>query len=95
MNYASTSNIREVIKFYNLGHKTFETDFSNRLIDSHGLRSIRLSEKVSTKAFLEFREDSGGCSKIWDLRLRLHGEISAVLFHLDRIPSGTDSPELC
>ena len=27
MNYASTSNIREVIKFYNLGDKTFETDF--------------------------------------------------------------------
>ena len=27
MNYASTSNIREVIKFYNLGEKTFETDF--------------------------------------------------------------------
>ena len=28
LNYASTSNIREVIKFYNLGDKTFETDFS-------------------------------------------------------------------
>ena len=28
MNYASNSNIREVIKFYNLGDKTFETDFS-------------------------------------------------------------------
>ena len=28
MNYASTSNIREVIKFYNLGDKTFETDSS-------------------------------------------------------------------
>ena len=27
LNYASTSNIREVIKFYNLGEKTFETDF--------------------------------------------------------------------
>ena len=27
-NYASASNIREVIKFYNLGDKTFETDFS-------------------------------------------------------------------
>ena len=26
LNYASTSNIREVIKFYNLGDKTFETD---------------------------------------------------------------------
>ena len=29
LNYASTSNIREVIKFYNLGNKTFETDFNN------------------------------------------------------------------
>ena len=28
LNYASTSNIREVIKFYNLCDKTFETDFS-------------------------------------------------------------------
>ena len=27
MNCATTSNIREVIKFYNLGDKTFETDF--------------------------------------------------------------------
>ena len=28
MNYASTSNIREVLKFYNLGNKSFETDLS-------------------------------------------------------------------
>ena len=27
LNYASTSNIGEVIKFYNLGNKSFETDF--------------------------------------------------------------------
>ena len=27
LNYASTANIEEVKKFYNLGHKTFETDF--------------------------------------------------------------------
>ena len=26
---SSTSNIGEVMKFYNLGHKTFETDFNN------------------------------------------------------------------
>ena len=26
--YASTGNIEEVMKFYNLGDKTFETDFS-------------------------------------------------------------------
>ena len=29
LDYASTSNIREGIKFYNLGDKTFETDFSS------------------------------------------------------------------
>ena len=27
LNYASTSNIREVIKFSNLGDKTFEAEF--------------------------------------------------------------------
>ena len=27
LNYASTANIREVMKFYNLGDKSFETDF--------------------------------------------------------------------
>ena len=28
LNYASTANIEEVIKFYNVGDKTFDTDFS-------------------------------------------------------------------
>ena len=28
LNYASTANIEEVMKFYNLGDKTFETDFN-------------------------------------------------------------------
>ena len=28
LNYASTSNIQEDMKFYNLGDKSFETDFS-------------------------------------------------------------------
>ena len=27
LNYASTANIEEVMTFYNLGDKTFETDF--------------------------------------------------------------------
>ena len=27
LNYASTANIEEVMKFYNLGDKPFETDF--------------------------------------------------------------------
>ena len=28
LNYASTANVEEVMKFYNLNDKTFETDFS-------------------------------------------------------------------
>ena len=28
VNYASVLNIREVMKFYNLGNKSFETDFN-------------------------------------------------------------------
>ena len=28
LNYASTANLEEVVKFYNLGDKTFEEDFS-------------------------------------------------------------------
>ena len=28
LNYASTANIEEVMKFYNLDDKTFETDFN-------------------------------------------------------------------
>ena len=28
LNYASTANIQEGMKFYNLGHKTFETGFN-------------------------------------------------------------------
>ena len=32
LNYASTASIEEVMKFYNLGDKTFETDFSTLLI---------------------------------------------------------------
>ena len=29
LNYASTANIEEIMKFYKLGDKTFEADFSN------------------------------------------------------------------
>ena len=36
MNYASTANIVEVMKFYKLGDKTFETDFCTQLVKSHG-----------------------------------------------------------
>ena len=30
LNYVSTANIEEVLKFYNLGDKAFETDFSDK-----------------------------------------------------------------
>ena len=40
MNYTATSNIREVIKFYNLGDKTFETDFS-MVLKHHPSRGAR------------------------------------------------------
>ena len=42
LNYASTSNIREVIKFYNLGDTTFETDFRLKL-NRRAARCISLS----------------------------------------------------
>ena len=45
LNYSSTSNIGEVIKFYNLGHKTFETDFS---ISMHNPCSILLLKSLNT-----------------------------------------------
>ena len=37
MNYASTANIEEVMKFHNLGHKTFETDFGSTLKYAMGI----------------------------------------------------------
>ena len=42
MNYGSTANIEEVMKFYNLDHKTFETDFS--FSDSHGQKFSQQQE---------------------------------------------------
>ena len=49
MNYASTSNIREAIKFYNLGDKTFETDFSFSAADN----------PYTNKEFFKICEDYG------------------------------------
>ena len=50
--YASASNIREVIKFYNLGDKTFETDFSflmdfSRII--HGFSKHAVKQALGIK----------------------------------------------
>ena len=48
LNYASTANIEEVMKFYNVGHKTFETDFS---IFDWGENSLNyLGENMVTSA---------------------------------------------
>ena len=49
LNYASTSNIQEVMKFYNPGHKTFQTDFS-WMISLQG-KSIKRGQLMPTLAF--------------------------------------------
>ena len=49
LNYSSTSNIREVMRFYNLGHKTFETDFNT----SGDLTSKNKREKSAVKILLQ------------------------------------------
>ena len=35
LNYASTANIEEVMKFFNPGYKTFETDFIRECVADH------------------------------------------------------------
>ena len=40
LNYASTANIEEVMKFYNLDDKTFETDFSTSGISNVFYRNL-------------------------------------------------------
>ena len=49
LNYASTANIEEVMKFYNLGHKTFETDFSYG--PNKNTITIHLKERKSQMQF--------------------------------------------
>ena len=41
LNYASTANIEEVMNFYNLGDKTFETDFSYHRLPSGSKKTFR------------------------------------------------------
>ena len=38
LNYASTANIEEVMKFYNLSDKAFETDFKNQSRAVNGMK---------------------------------------------------------
>ena len=51
LNYASTANIEEVMKFYNLGHKTFETDFSRNKIAASAIKGNVNSAIEETSAF--------------------------------------------
>ena len=50
-NYASTANIEEVLKFYNLGHKTFETDFRFNWIRRTWWQ--RIKDQVGNLGYLE------------------------------------------
>ena len=53
MNYASTINIEEVMKFYNSGDKTFETDFStlwNTMECCRGFEDLKDEISSSRKA---------------------------------------------
>ena len=50
LNYASAASIGEVMKFYNVGDKTFETDFNRRIYASFHYTS-KLS-KVCFKSFV-------------------------------------------
>ena len=45
LNYASTTNIEEVIKLYNLGDKTFETDFSLHICE-RDLKVFRFGQMI-------------------------------------------------
>ena len=57
LNYASTANIEEVMKFYNLGDKTFETDFSTNihLVDRDILKFTSLQSFLHYSGKLEFQ----------------------------------------
>ena len=46
MNYASATNIEEDMKFYNLGGKTFETDFKGELQRQNKLISSERPFKI-------------------------------------------------
>ena len=52
LNYASTANIEEVMKFYNLGDKTFETDFSYCVLSIPGRKIDSQPSTVSRLVLL-------------------------------------------
>ena len=47
---SSTANIEEVMKFYNLGHKTFETDFSSYM--AYAMQELTEGVPIWLKKFL-------------------------------------------
>ena len=53
INYASTANIEEVMKFYNLGDKTFETDFNYLL---HQFTSMEFTEVLNNGDSLTYKK---------------------------------------
>ena len=54
--YASTANIEEVMKFYNLGHKTFETDFSTCCEKLEKRVTRKIWEKAGVKVSRDLTE---------------------------------------
>ena len=52
MNYAFTSNMREVIKFYNLGNKSFETDYNytGKMFRLHNMCQLCRSNRDSMES---------------------------------------------
>ena len=49
LNYASTSNIEDVMKFYNPGDKTFETDFNLMFSSFKNLDRLPIHDGVVAK----------------------------------------------
>ena len=49
LNYASIANIEEVMKFYNSGDKTFETDFNLMFSSFKNLDRLPVHDEVVTK----------------------------------------------
>ena len=63
LNYVSTANIEEVMKFYNLGNKTFETDFSTcTLVPRIKASVVKFVQSVDYKIiYLHLEENCDTC----------------------------------
>ena len=61
LNYASTANIEDVMKFYNLGDKTFERDFSRWYqVSLHLIGCLFIIYYTSSKFLLYITIEFGG-----------------------------------